>query len=1564
MENDTRTIEARSDRSSSSLSRLTRRFRSLRISAERSVDSNTDANAERIEGEIRKGGFGLHMLHDPAEPWVDFIFVHGLGGSSTKTWCNSADPASFWPKEWLPLESGFKHVRIHSYGYNVDWSDSQQGILGIADFGRALLEDMVNSPNIGKPGDAYLIAIEHPNYKNFATRFHSMYFLATPHRGAGSSQFLTKYLSAVWWQRSKTYVNELHPGSELLQELNESFQTKASHLKLWSFFETQPTKIGLSSLIIVEKESAVIGTPGEHERYLDADHRHICKFATPEDSNYLVIRRCMATTIREIQNDYIPRRQEDIKSEMAVISKFLGINGRPESDLLSALDRQLPGTCLWMTENVQFSNWMDKYLFLESTSPGEEPHPVIPRFSWLHGPPGSGKSVMCAHIVRHLEVSNVDCSFYFLKHSNRELSSVDRILRSMAFQMASSNFNLRKAILALASSGESINLKEYNSVWNAVYINQIFKLKLTTPQFWVIDALDECATGSGSVLLKLLCKIPTHFPLQILLSSRASEQVQQTLERLGSSAFEFQSGQQESMDDIEKFIKSGSLQGQDDDFFNEVISRNIRQRSNGIFLWASLVMNRLEKSCSKEDMEEILDQVPSEMNEFYHRIVKELSKTPNFELAKCVLKWTVYAPRPLTTAEITAAVKYDIDRTIFDDRLGRLCGNLIRVDDGLQVQTMHQTVTSFVVQQKSEFWVDSGLAHARLAEICLDHLNRKEYRPPRGRRSSASLLHKNDSPFTSYADTYFAFHLSRSATDIDAPMAALAEFLQGNVLTWIERIARAGRLQVMLGTADRLRISLKHQRKQRSPLDKHVQLMEAWVNELARIVTAFGSNLLDFPSSIYSMIPVFSPPTSRIHTLFAKQASQLKLLGRSPVDEWDDRIACIQQDSEATALSSCNQYFAVGLSTGKIVVYSSFTMELIRTLTHGERVRQLRFGVNSLSLVAFGARKINFWNGDWNRIWGQTVKHSMMPLSVCFNLEEDQLLFATTGSTILHLSVVDGSRLDVVPLDHGADSESEDEDRKILPGTPPMRVRMAPELGLAAITYRTSPVVIWDIDARRKVGVFHRPGTEHIYGHPQVFDMAFNPIQDLELLAIAYDSVGIVICNPWTLTQHSVYDVDARAMTSSPDGRILITSDYSGVIHIFSFEDRLKLLYRISDVESIIRDFCFLPNGQRFFDVRGKFCNAWEPAILAQGESMDDSSSDPSSEESNQKPELVFAKKFSTQEHITCFAASADNWLFCGRENGVISVYDAATGRKSQDLRSYKSEFAIKHLEWCSGSKLLVSVNAANRYIVNRLELKDGQWVANECLIDQHAQDPIVQILINRGGSAILIATSGVAELREATGGLIKRVRLENSEDQKRWLAHPKDRETLVLFQKGFIRLFKWSSLERITSEKGIYISLDGPFAEIFEENWASRLECGILVNAVPINTGNRHSTAFALLDMSTVVTAGTNLDSNPQLKAICFSRHIEGGIKRILGLYKSSLLFIDGKGWVCSALKGFREAESYTRHFFIPSQWLIGGELLVKLTARNRIILAHGESMLVFQGFLELEEQILHDMN
>lgn len=93
-----------------------------------------------------KGSLGLNTLFAPSEPLIEYVFVHGLGGGSTKTWCIEPYPSYFWPKDWLPRHVSFRNVRIHSFGYNADWMEKGQSVVSVHDFGQALLLAIRNSP--------------------------------------------------------------------------------------------------------------------------------------------------------------------------------------------------------------------------------------------------------------------------------------------------------------------------------------------------------------------------------------------------------------------------------------------------------------------------------------------------------------------------------------------------------------------------------------------------------------------------------------------------------------------------------------------------------------------------------------------------------------------------------------------------------------------------------------------------------------------------------------------------------------------------------------------------------------------------------------------------------------------------------------------------------------------------------------------------------------------------------------------------------------------------------------------------------------------------------------------------------------------------------------------------------------------------------------------------------------------------------------------------------------------------------------------------------------------------
>lgn len=259
-----------------------------------------------------KGCLGLNLLFSPVEPLLDFIFVHGLGGGSRKTWSISSSVSHYWPQEWLPKDPDFKNVRIHSFGYDSDWAKSKENCLNIHHIGKSLFGEICTTPCLRDSQTpivlighsmggliikkAYMLAKQSSNARILVDRMRTMYFLATPHRGSDSAKLLNNILLIT--NTSRLYVADLQRGSQAIQSINDEFRSYSEDIAIWSFYETQKLKIKLVSVLIVDPDSATLGYRGENQIPMNADHRSICKYESSNDPNYLILRNSLATTVR------------------------------------------------------------------------------------------------------------------------------------------------------------------------------------------------------------------------------------------------------------------------------------------------------------------------------------------------------------------------------------------------------------------------------------------------------------------------------------------------------------------------------------------------------------------------------------------------------------------------------------------------------------------------------------------------------------------------------------------------------------------------------------------------------------------------------------------------------------------------------------------------------------------------------------------------------------------------------------------------------------------------------------------------------------------------------------------------------------------------------------------------------------------------------------------------------------------------------------------------------------------------------------------------------------------
>lgn len=214
----------------------------------------------------------------------------------------------------------------------------------------------------------------------------------------------------------------------------------------------------------------------ERSQHLNANHRNLVRFESEDDSNYRSVRNRLESTVgmikAETKNlpgpmpmvDVAKDAEAQFEEQMRKIHEYLKVSQSSE-DILSSLDeRRLDGTCRWLTQKESFTEWQ----YSEDR-----------RYFWLQGKPATGKSVMASHVVYHLQDS--PCCYHFFKYSETSTTSISAFLRSMAYQLAHINADVRNAIYSLTQQGTPLDIKDFKNVWRVVFSGCVFKSRFHRP---------------------------------------------------------------------------------------------------------------------------------------------------------------------------------------------------------------------------------------------------------------------------------------------------------------------------------------------------------------------------------------------------------------------------------------------------------------------------------------------------------------------------------------------------------------------------------------------------------------------------------------------------------------------------------------------------------------------------------------------------------------------------------------------------------------------------------------------------------------------------------------------------------------------------------------------------------------------------------------------------------------------------------------------------------------------------------------------------------------------------
>lgn len=1158
------------------------------------------------------------------------------------------------------------------------------------------------------------------------------------------------------------------------------------------------------------------------------------------------------------------------------------------------------------------------------------------------------------------------CSYFFFKNDSK--STTTQLLLSLALQMAKFHHGFLHTILDLIRNDGEVNTQDDRAIWTTIFLGRLFKAPFPQPQYWVIDALDECPKKSLRSLIRKFGKIDPAIPLRIFVSSRpdsSGSPLRQFLNEEKIGWFELQTGTTGSVADIAAYVGSqpwllDRLSEED----RRTILSDIIEKANGIFLWASLIVARLEEVYSIEDIRNAVDETPSEMNGFYGRILERITRSPNAEKARCILKWVICAPEPLTAEELKEVVRIDIGHRLISpasgDIFSEICGGLLTIHKDVEsrIQMMHQTVKEFLTSSASKFYVEQREAHENIARLCLEHMTGRNGLRRIARRPIAASP-KLDNLFTDYASSNFSYHLRNSYSTSSTLKASLLQFITTKSLVWIETIARKGKLNLFARTLHDLKSFLALQPSRNPFFSKSHHTLASWIHDLTRIISIFGPALTDAPESIYTFIPPLCPKSSFIYKNFAGSSSQSAICELN--ENWEERLSSLHFPAAAKSIACNDRYLAIGLADGTVRVFTNSTLEETAVLEHGRPVTRVVFGNTSNVLVSLSAKLLTFWDSQQRRIW--SIPLPRIACSIIFDCNDSAVFVTFQGlvvDSIVAFRAEDGSRIRSMIINEDSFESDSDDTHKVMRRYCPDVVRLCPQLGRAATACRSSHLTVYSLDGTdnlEKLCTIEKKGYETAIRPPQVLDVVFNPTLDSDTLAVAYQDGDIVTyqVDDWKPQQIATYHIHTRLLATSADGRTLAAGDTKGDIALF-VSDTLRLMHRISATEEAVKGIIFASNSLRFCDIRGRTCNIWEPSVLVREDSMDYGPSDPeetvSSTAGHFKPQPV-TPLFDGDRTITAMTPGGEKFLFCSREDGSVTVHDVTVGKQVFQLRPHAVD--ILQLEWHPSSGVLVSIDTSRRCIGTRLSPPSQGttvWSRLEQVFNFRAAGRVVQALIRPDGLAVLVSTDCGEDLWQENEVSTSKHSLGKS----RWLLHPTDTSRLLLFDTEKVDLYRWNGLERESVEAGISLSLPSQIVQSVERplqnNWEPRSNTGILVQTLPFQ--NQSGVGFLTLNTHNIQPETTSIVIS------CTVRKLLQGVKKILAVSRSHILFLSLGGWICSLnSKSISDAQFYARHFYVPPFWRAGGHSLIKILSKNSLAIAYRDDVVIVQGFMDFTQKV-----
>ncbi|KAH9015338.1 hypothetical protein EDB85DRAFT_1875891 [Lactarius pseudohatsudake] len=428
----------------------------------------------------------------------------------------------------------------------------------------------------------------------------------------------------------------------------------------------------------------------------------------------------------------------------------------PSTNHNIARKAQHKGTAVWFFQGNIFIEWKANGSLL-----------------WIHGKPGSGKSVICSSVIQDImtvcEAGSAIMAYFYFDFRDLKKQSCHDLLLSLVFQLSTRSSPCCDILHRVYKTHEDGTRQPSDDTLKES-LKEMLRLLGHGPTFVVLDALDECPDSPGIPsprqevlqLVKELVDLDLQ-GLHICATSRPETDIRAVLDSLASRSVSLhnQTGQQTDIADYVRNTVNSSpstamRRWRADD--RNLVIMTLTERADGMFRWVFCQLDALQH-CFPSNLRQFLNELPESLDETYERILRSINKAQK-DNARRLLQCLAVAVRPLRVEELAELLAFDFQGSSsggipklkndwrWDDQEEAVlstCSSLIGIvpnGDSRVVQFSHFSVKEYLTSARlarsdedvSRFHIDLEAAHTILAQACLgtllrldEHADAKEF---------------------------------------------------------------------------------------------------------------------------------------------------------------------------------------------------------------------------------------------------------------------------------------------------------------------------------------------------------------------------------------------------------------------------------------------------------------------------------------------------------------------------------------------------------------------------------------------------------------------------------------------------------------------------------------------------------------------------------------------------------------------------------------------------------------------------------------------------------------------